>query len=337
MIAYSREQICQAVSYVVGAAILIVVLEYHLLVPLLAGLLVHELVLSVTPLVERKFSTKPAKLITVVLFSGLVIAGICFGGIALVEFFRSDTGDATHLLHKVAGVLDRVRSEIPQSLAGYLPIDPDDLRERVLAWVRGHIADVQLMGTHTLVVFAETLIALVIGAVLVLREVQPGRQAGPLAEALTERARRFAFAFRQVALSQLSISLLNTSFTALYLLAVLPLLGIHLPLVKTMIAVTFLAGLLPVVGNLISNSIVVLVSLGFSVVAAGISLAFLVLIHKLEYFLNARIGGTRILAAIWELLIAMMVLEALFGLHGLVAAPIFYAYAKSELVDAGLI
>jgi hypothetical protein len=33
----------------------------------------------------------------------------------------------------------------------------------------------------------------------------------------------------------------------------------------------------------------------------------------------------------------MMVLEALFGVPGLVAAPIFYAYVKSELVDAGLI
>jgi len=45
---------------------------------------------------------------------------------------------------------------------------------------------------------------------------------------------------------------------AMKLLAgVLPLLGIHLPFVKTMIAVTFLAGLLPVIGNLISNTVIV--------------------------------------------------------------------------------
>jgi predicted PurR-regulated permease PerM len=337
MIPYSREQLCQAASFVLTALVLIIVLDRHLLVPLLAGLLVHELVLSVTPFVERRISTRPAKLLTVILFSGLVIALIVGGAVALVEFFRSDTGDVGHLLHKVSGILDRVRGEIPPALAGYLPIDPDDLRERILEWLRGHIADLQTMGTHTLVIFAETLIALVIGAVLVLREVTPGRRAGPLARALTERSRRFAAAFRQVALSQMSISLLNTTFTALYLLVLLPLAGIHLPLVKTLIAVTFIAGLLPVVGNLISNSIVVLVSLGYSIFAATASLAFLVLIHKLEYFLNARIVGTRIHAAIWELLIAMMVLEALFGVHGLVAAPIYYAYAKSELAEAGLI
>jgi predicted PurR-regulated permease PerM len=67
------------------------------------------------------------------------------------------------------------------------------------------------------------------------------------------------------------------------------------------------------------------------------SLAFLVVIHKLEYFLGARIVGSRIKSEIWELLIAMMAMEALFGVPGLVAAPIYYVYVKSELLDAGLI
>ena len=34
-----------------------------------------------------------------------------------------------------------------------------------------------------------------------------------------------------------------------------------------------------------------------------------------------------------ELLLAMLVMEAAFGLPGLVAAPVFYAYVKRELVD----
>ena len=34
-----------------------------------------------------------------------------------------------------------------------------------------------------------------------------------------------------------------------YLAIVLPLCGVHLPLVKTMIAVTFIAGLVPLAGN----------------------------------------------------------------------------------------
>ena len=66
-------------------------------------------------------------------------------------------------------------------------------------------------------------------------------------------------------------------------------------------------------------------------------LIFLILVHKLEYFINARIFGTRINAKTWEILLAMLVFESAFGLAGVVAAPVFYAYLKSELRHARLI
>jgi predicted PurR-regulated permease PerM len=98
-----------------------------------------------------------------------------------------------------------------------------------------------------------------------------------------------------------------------------------------MIVVTFIVGLLPVIGNLISNTVIVLVSFSVSPWVAVGSLIFLVVIHKLEYFLNARIIGTRIKAWAWELLLAMLVMEAWFGIPGVIAAPIYYAYVKDEL------
>jgi predicted PurR-regulated permease PerM len=159
----------------------------------------------------------------------------------------------------------------------------------------------------------------------------------PLAEALTERARRLADAFRRIVFAQVRISAINTVFTALYLAVVLPLFGIHLPLTKTMIALTFIAGLLPVIGNLISNTVIVIVSLAHSPQIAMASLGFLVVVHKFEYFLNARIVGARISAQSWELLLAMLVMEAAFGLPGVIAAPVYYAYLKQELIDAGLV
>ena len=103
------------------------------------------------------------------------------------------------------------------------------------------------------------------------------------------------------------------------------------------IGLTFVVGLLPVVGNLVSNTVIVIVSLSHSVQAAGGSLLFLILIHKLEYFLNARIIGKRIESRAWELLAAMLVMEAAFGLGGLIAAPIYYAYLKDELARRGAI
>ena len=75
-----------------------------------------------------------------------------------------------------------------------------------------------------------------------------------------------------------------------------------------------------------------------AVLAVGAAaLGFLILIHKLEYFLNARIVGTQIRSRAWELLVAMLAMEAAFGLAGLIAAPIYYAYLKGELESARLI
>ncbi len=47
--------------------------------------------------------------------------------------------------------------------------------------------------------------------------------------------------------------------------------------------------------------------------------------------------GGQIRARAWELLIAMLVMEAIFGITGLVAAPIYYAYLKNELAARSLI
>jgi len=109
------------------------------------------------------------------------------------------------------------------------------------------------------------------------------------------------------------------------------------PLAKTVLVITFLVGLLPVVGNLISNAIIVILSLSVSLPVAIASLIFLVVIHKLEYFLNAHMIGTQVHAHAWELLLAMLVMEAAFGIPGLIAAPIYYAYIKDELVSRRLV
>ena len=153
----------------------------------------------------------------------------------------------------------------------------------------------------------------------------------PFALAMVKRTSLFGDAFRRVVFAQVRIAAINACFTALYLAVILPLLGVHLPLVKTLIAITFVAGLIPVVGNLVSNTIIVIVSLSQSLSVAIGSLIYLVVIHKFEYFLNARIVGDQIRAHAWELLIAMVAMEAAFGLPGIVAAPIYYAYIKSEL------
>jgi predicted PurR-regulated permease PerM len=103
------------------------------------------------------------------------------------------------------------------------------------------------------------------------------------------------------------------------------------------VIVTFVTGLLPVVGNLVSNVLITIAGLSVSLWVGVAALGFLIVVHKLEYFLNARIVGGQIRARTWELLVAMLAMEAAFGLPGLVAAPIYYAYLKSELEAERLI
>jgi predicted PurR-regulated permease PerM len=97
-----------------------------------------------------------------------------------------------------------------------------------------------------------------------------------------------------------------------------------------LVLLTFAVGMLPVVGNLVSNTIIVVISLGVSFGVGVASLIFLVVIHKAEYFMNARIVGHEVQATAWELLTAMLLLEATFGIAGLVAAPVVYAWIKAE-------
>jgi predicted PurR-regulated permease PerM len=219
----------------------------------------------------------------------------------------------------------------------YLPEDMDELRETLAPWLREHAGALQHAGAEVGRTLAHILIGLGIGALVALHDVQPPEALGPLARALQERAGRLGEAFRRVVFAQVRISLVNTILTALYLVVALPIAGVHVPLAKAMIAVTFFVGLLPIIGNLISNTAIVILSLSISLPVAIVSLVFLVVIHKLEYFLNAHIVGTQVHAHAWELLLAMLVLEAAFGIPGVIAAPIYYAYVKDELVSRKLV
>jgi len=178
---------------------------------------------------------------------------------------------------------------------------------------------------------------MVLGAMIALHEALPIETDRPLARELAERLTRLGDAFRRVVFAQVKISLINTVLTGIYLALVLPAFGVNLPFKITLIALTFITGLLPVVGNLVSNTLIVVVSLSVSLQVAVGSLLFLIVIHKLEYFLNARIVGSRTECRAWELLLAMVVMEAAFGLPGVIAAPVFYTYAKAELSDRGLV
>jgi predicted PurR-regulated permease PerM len=325
-------------SYVIAGTALLLVLKLHLLPALIAGLLVYELVHILAPYLRiTRLSGARARLAVVSLLAVAVIVVLTLGIWGLVAFFRSDAGSVPVLLHKMAEIVEGSRQTLPGWLADSIPSDAEDVKNGVASWLREHAKEVQVAGREAGRVAAHILVGMVIGAVISLREITPVHEYRPLAQSLVERADRLSQAFRSIVFAQLRIAALNTFFAWLYLAVILPLCGIHLPLSKTMVAITFVTGLLPVIGNLISNAVIVIVGLSHSLSVAVASLVFLVVIHKLEYFLNARIVGSRIRAHTWEILLAMLIMEAAFGIAGVIAAPIYYAYVKGELSDRGLV
>jgi predicted PurR-regulated permease PerM len=324
-------------AWILAGVSLFLILRLHLLLALLVGLLVHELVHLLAPRLPRRFFDRRAKAAAVVLIVGVSVTVVAALVIGAVAFFRSDAGSLANLLTRMALIIDGARGYLPPWLVVRLPADADAINRVVSDWLRENAYEVGTVGKEASRAFAQLFGGLVIGAMISLHELRVGDAYPPFASALIERARRLAGAFRSIVFAQIKVSGTNAVFTAVYLAIALPLFGVHLPFVKTMIAVTFVAGLLPIIGNLISNTVIVVVSLAHSPQLAVASLAFLVVIHKLEYFLNARIVGGQINSRAWELLLAMLVMEAAFGLPGVVAAPVFYAYLKDEMRAAGLV
>ena len=324
-------------SWIIMALAMTFVLKYHLLAGLLAGMLVFELVHVIAPYIGQKFPGYISKVIAVGLLALVVIGILTVLGIGLAAFFRSDSGSLTNLIARMAEIVEDSRQILPGWLDERIPADAVVLQQLVTQWLRDNASNLQFLGKEAGRYAAHIIIGMVIGGMLALREVITDDLYKPFARAMVKRIMLFGDAFRNIVFAQVRISAINTVFTSIYLVIILPLMGVDLPFVKTLVAITFIVGLLPVVGNLISNTIIVVVSMSHSFGVALGSLLFLVVIHKFEYFLNARIVGGQIRANAWELLIAMVLMEAVFGIAGVVAAPIYYAYIKSELRSRELV
>lgn len=267
-----------------------------------------------------------------------IVAAIIVLGTALVNYALDARDAMPRLIQQAALVLDQLRAALPAGLAGHVPESVDVAKTAVGQWLRSHAAQIGLLGEHTLRGVGQVIAGIVIGG---LAAMELGERDLDVAHSVSLQGRvRASFndladSFRNVVFAQARIAAINAILTAVFLLGILPLVGRPLPLAATLVAVTFVTGLIPIVGNLAGNTVIISIALSQSLLDAGLALAWLVFIHKLEYFLNAQIIGNRIRARTWELLIVMVVMETLFGLAGLVSAPVLYAQIKQRLAQRG--
>jgi predicted PurR-regulated permease PerM len=311
-------------SYVDLAATIILAGLLHLGVPLLVVLFAYFALRQLYFLTRRKW-------LALILF-GVVVAGIAAAAVFL-------TRAAVLALPDVADTSIPSASAWAQKRQIELPFtDFESLRQVVidaLGQEANYLRNVANFARSATAVLAFCVLGVVAaGSLFIKTGLDPYRGTHRVknnlysicCDQVSTRFRDFYRSFATVMGAQITISLVNTGLTAIFLIAAgMP----HAPL---LIAVTFLCGLVPIVGNLVSNTIIVFVALTVSPKLAIFALVFLVLIHKLEYFLNSKIIGDRIRNPVWLTLIALIIGERLMGIPGLILAPIVLNYLRVEML-----
>ncbi|MBN9321833.1 MAG: AI-2E family transporter [Delftia acidovorans] len=239
------------------------------------------------------------------------------------------------LLDYLAHTVLELRDKLPADMADQLPDGAQEIQHLLASYLAAKAGALAHAGRAWLTGLLYAYVGLIIGALAAVRPITTRRP--PLVAALRERIRLMGLAFRQIVAAQFWIAAFNTFLTAIFLLGVLPHWNLTLPYTPALITLTFIAGLVPIVGNLLCNAVITIVGLSVSPVAAAACLGFLILIHKAEYVINAKVVGQRTHMGVWELLAVMFVAESVFGPAGLVAAPLFYAYLKKELEAVRLV
>jgi len=298
--------------------------------PFVSALLMFCLVLAIHKLLLSHFN-RVSPLWSILMCSLFALLLLFLAGFGIFGLLDTKTGIPA-MAKSLTSAIEFLRETVP-SLAVNIPSSSEALFNMGISWIQTHLNVLTSVGAKLTKLAFHVVIGLLVGALAAnawLRRVQGPTTTG-LSSTMLVHLDRFRNCFEKVVFAQVYIAVTNAFFTGVFLAWIMPGLGFEIPFVKTLSALTFLLGLIPILGNIVSNTLICGVALTVSPTAAGIALAFLVIIHKLEYFLNAWIMGSKIKVQSYEILAAMLIMESLFGLWGLALSPVLYAYIKDEL------
>jgi predicted PurR-regulated permease PerM len=310
-------------SYGLMAVVLVLVGVLNLGFPFIAALFAY---LALTKL---HFVKNRGRWLPVVIFIVLVAAFAYGLGYVINQAVRVLPEVAENAIPSVIQLAKQHQIELPFT-------DYDSLKDVALDTVRSqahNLAGVAKIARGATSQFVLVLVAMVVAIGMFLNprfELDGEKSAIPnnlysvSCAAIGQRFTTLYQSFATVMGAQVVISAMNTVFTAIFVLSV------RLPYAVVVIGTTFLCGLLPIVGNLIANCIVVGIAITVSPKLAIAALVFLVVIHKLEYFLNSKIVGERIRNPFWLTLLALILGERLMGIPGMILAPVVLNYIKME-------
>jgi predicted PurR-regulated permease PerM len=311
-------------SYGVLALTLVLAGGLHLAVPLLVILFSYLALRQLYFLTKRRWL---ALVLFIVVVLGIAAAAVSFTRAAILAL--PDVADTS--IPSASAWAQRRQIELPFT-------DFESLRAVVIDTLQQeahYLRNVAHFAGSTTAALVFSIIGIVAAGSLFFKAgLDPHRATHPVknnlysicCDEVSTRFRDFYRSFATVMGAQMTISLINTALTGLFVVAV------RMPHAPLLMAITFLCGLVPIVGNLVSNAIIVFVALTVSLKLAIAALVFLVVIHKLEYFLNSKIIGDRIRNPAWLTLIALIIGERLMGIPGLILAPVVLNYLRVEML-----
>lgn len=318
---------------VVFGVLLLLVVKLHLLAALVAALGTYAIFEWAQRNLCRWLPPGWARVASVAITLA-VLAAVGWGLVQAFELLWGAEGLA-RLMRLLADTLDRLRVFMPEDMADSLPATAEETQRALSHWLREHARELQHWGNETLRLLVDLLVGSAIGLLVAFSD--HGAPRSHWQALARERLVNLSTGFNNVVAAQVRIAALNAVLTGMFLLGALPLAGYPLPFARTLVVFTFGMGLVPIVGNLISNAAIMMVGLSVSPGVGVACLVFLVVIHKLEYFLNAHFVGSRTSIAPYAVLAGMLAGEAAFGPAGLLAAPIYGAWLARELQDAELV
>jgi len=307
------------------AAAVVAVAWLHLGVLLLAALFGY--------LTLQMFNFRRSKGLSVGLYLFVVIT-VCAG----LFYFA---GSAYRTLPKIADASIPAMVELAERNGIDLPFsDYASLKNSAIAQAREGIATIglfaRLASIQSMLLVAGLVVAM--GVFLnpswnVGNEVFPqtGSIYSEVTRELSLRFRNLYQSFATVMRAQILISAINAMLSAIFLAVN------GYPYSALLVCLVFLCGLVPIAGNLMSNAVIVGVGFTISPRAGIFALAFLIVIHKLEYFLDSKIIGRQIHSPMWLTLIGLVVGERLMGIPGMILAPVVLSYVKLEASSLRLV
>lgn len=328
---FAKETWITIISYIITILYITIMIPLSLFPCFFAGFLTYEIIVSFSSYLERFMNIYRARWVAVLIIILILMMIMTTGIMSCAHFFTEDI-NKIDISVEINRIFSDLKKQLPSFFPTFLPDTVDELKGEIFSWIELNLILIRNMG-HTFIHGCITLfIGLVIGIVIACSKNRDTCDMNTyFIDQLLERIYNLSQAFRHIVFAQIKISSVNTLLTSIIIFILFPLFGQSIPLGKTLIIITFIVGLLPIVGNLISNTMITISALSISFSVGMTMLIYLILIHKLEYFLNAEIIGSRINANPWELILAMIFLESIFGIEGLISAPIFYAYLKIEL------